>query len=60
MQTALLNELQTEVFWQSVNINSLDHVRLSLRDLMKYLDKESQVNVMTTFEDTFRPPDLLS
>jgi type I restriction enzyme R subunit len=27
-------------------------VRLSLRELMKYLDKESQINVITTFEDT--------
>jgi len=52
MQAALLNELQTELFWQSVNVNRLDQVRLSLRDLMKYLDKESQVHVITTFEDT--------
>jgi len=52
MQAPLLNELQTEAFWQSVNVNRLDNVRLSLRDLMKYLDKESQVHVITTFEDT--------
>ncbi len=50
-QTSLLNELQTDLFWQSVNINRLDEVRVALRDLMKYLDKESQVNVVTTFED---------
>ena len=52
LQTGLLNELQTEPFWQAVNINRLDAVRIALRDLMKYLDKESQVNVITTFEDT--------
>jgi type I restriction enzyme, R subunit len=51
-QVNLLNELQTEVFWKAININRLDNVRLSLRDLIKYLDKESQVNVITTFEDT--------
>lgn len=50
-QISLLNELQTEDFWALVNINRLEDVRLALRDLMKYLDKESQVNVVTTFED---------
>jgi type I restriction enzyme R subunit len=51
MQAPLLNELQTEAFWQAININRLDEVRLVLRDLMKYLDKENQVTVTTTFED---------
>jgi len=52
MQAELLNELQTEEFWTAVNVNRLDDVRLSLRDLMKYLDKESRVNITTNFEDT--------
>tara|TARA_R110002050_G_scaffold1244_4_gene8590 strand:+ start:22383 stop:25844 length:3462 start_codon:yes stop_codon:yes gene_type:complete len=52
LQVGLLNELQTEQFWQAIHINRLDNVRIALRDLMKYLDKESQVNVITTFEDT--------
>ena len=51
MQAPLLNELQTEPFWQAININRLDEVRLALRDLMKYLDIENQVAVITTFED---------
>ena len=51
LQVPLLNDLQTEPFWKAININRLDEVRLALRDLMKYLDKESQVNVTTTFED---------
>lgn len=51
LQAPMLNELQTETFWTAVNINRLDEVRIALRDLMKYLDKESQVNVITTFED---------
>lgn len=51
-QAELLRELQTEPFWRAVNINRLDDVRSALRDLMKYIDKESQVNVITTFEDT--------
>ncbi|MDX8405598.1 MAG: type I restriction-modification enzyme R subunit C-terminal domain-containing protein, partial [Mariprofundus sp.] len=47
----LLHELQTEAFWQAVNVNCLDRVRLALRDLMKYLDREQQVNITTSFED---------
>jgi type I restriction enzyme R subunit len=51
LQVPLLNKLQTESFWQSININHLDNVRLSIRDLIKYLDKEKQPLVTTTFED---------
>jgi type I restriction enzyme R subunit len=51
LQVSLLNALQTEPFWMGVNINRLDEVRLALRDLVKYLDKDSQANVITTFED---------
>jgi type I restriction enzyme R subunit len=51
LQVKMLNELQTEVFWRAININHLDDVRIALRDLIKYLDKESRVNVVTTFED---------
>ena len=52
LQLPMLHRLQSEEFWQVVNVNRLDDMRLSLRDLMKYLDKESQVNVVTNFEDT--------
>ena len=51
LQVPLLNELQTEPFWQSINVNRLDNVRLSMRDLIKCLDKEKQPLVTTTFED---------
>ncbi len=51
-QAPLLHELQTEAFWQAVNVNRLDEVRLALRDLMKYLDKASQATVITEFADT--------
>lgn len=51
-QKQLLNELQTDVFWQAISVNRLDEVRISLRDLMKYLDKDQQAIVETTFEDT--------
>lgn len=53
LQKTLLNELQTEQFWQSINVNRLDDVRVTLWDLMKYLDKDQQPVVETYFEDTF-------
>jgi len=51
LQVELLNELQTTDFWKAINVNALDNVRVSVRDLLKYLDKESQVQVITTFID---------
>lgn len=51
LQVELLNEIQTTEFWSVINVNRLDNVRVSLRDLLKYLDRESQVQVVTTFED---------
>ena len=50
-QVGLLNELLTEPFWVNVTVNRLDEVRMALRDLMKYLDKEQQATVITHFED---------
>jgi type I restriction enzyme R subunit len=51
-QVDLLNELQTEPFWKAVNVNRLENVRLSLRDLMTYLEAEKQEDYQTHFEDT--------
>ena len=50
-QLHVLNELQVEQFWKTININRLDHVRVALRDLMKYLDKDQQQIIETNFED---------
>jgi len=50
-QLHLLNELQLEQFWKTININRLENVRVALRDLIKYLDKETQPIVETNFED---------
>jgi len=48
----LLKELQTDAFWQVVNVNRLDEVRLDLRDLIKYIKDDKQVQIFTHFEDT--------
>ncbi|GLS89096.1 restriction endonuclease subunit R [Psychromonas marina] len=51
LQVELLNELQTTDFWKVINVNALDNVRVSVRDLLKYLNRESQAQVITTFVD---------
>jgi len=51
-QVDLLKDIQTEEFWENVNINRLEKVRLSLRHLLKYLDKKVIPVVYTNFEDT--------
>jgi len=50
-QVHLLNELQVDQFWKTININRLETVRVALRDLIKYLDKETQPIIETNFED---------
>jgi len=52
VQEPMLRAVQEEVFWQTINVNRLDEVRVALRDLMKYLDKEKQEHITTEFEDT--------
>jgi type I restriction enzyme R subunit len=50
-QVPMLNELQVEQFWKTINIHRLESVRVALRDLIKYLDKDTQPIVETNFED---------
>lgn len=50
-QVPLLNELQVDQFWKTININRLETVRVAMRDLIKYLDKETQPIIETNFED---------
>ena len=47
----LLIKLQTDVFWQAADVKLLEGVRQDLRDLIKFLDRDQQVNVYTHFED---------
>jgi len=50
-QFELISSIQTENFWQNVNVKKLEGVRVALRDLIKFLDTEKQVNVYTSLED---------
>ena len=46
-----LKEVQTEQFWSKVNVKKLDDLRLKMRDLIKFLELETQIPVYTHFKD---------
>ncbi len=50
-QLDLIQEIQTEHYWTSVHPRQLEEIRVALRELMRYLEKDKQVPVYTTFED---------
>ena len=47
----LIQQLRTEQFWRGINVLKLDEIRLAVRGLIKYLEKESQQPVYTDFTD---------
>ena len=49
--TSIDKEIQSERFWNEVDAKKLDDVRLALRELIKYLDRERQLPIYTNFED---------
>jgi len=50
-QIALIKEVQTKHYWETINVKKLEALRVSLRDLIKYLDTSKQEPVYTNFED---------
>tara|TARA_B110000046_G_scaffold31763_1_gene33849 strand:- start:126 stop:3632 length:3507 start_codon:yes stop_codon:yes gene_type:complete len=54
-----LKEVQTEQYWDKINVKKLDELRLKMRDLIKFLEIESQITVYTHFKDEIAiDPDL--
>lgn len=47
----LIKAVQTEHYWENIDVKRLDELRKALRELIKYLEKESQLPVYTHFED---------
>ncbi|MDL5511734.1 DEAD/DEAH box helicase family protein [Arenibacter sp. M-2] len=47
----LIKELQTDHYWETINVKKLDELRIALRELIKYLEIEKQEPVYTNFED---------
>ncbi len=52
LHMALIQELQTDEFWQDITLPMLENVRRKLRSLVQFLDPEGKrENVYTNFED---------
>ena len=50
-QMPLIQELQTDEWWQDVTVPMLEVVRRRLRDLVKLIDKQQRKPIYTDFED---------
>ena len=47
----LIKEVQTDHYWETVNVKKLESLRVALRDLIKYLEIVGQEPIYTHFED---------
>lgn len=50
-QMPLIKAVQTEHYWETIDVKKLDKLRKAFRDLIKYLEKPTQAPVYTHFED---------
>ena len=50
-QMALIQDVQTDEWWQDVTVPMLEGVRRRLRDLVKLIEKQKRKPVYTDFED---------
>ncbi len=47
----LIKEVQTEHYWATIDLKKLETLRVTLRDLIKYLETQKQAPIYTHFED---------
>ena len=50
-QKHMIEKAMSEEFWESADIFELDEVRIALRDLLKYIERETQIIYYTNFSD---------
>ena len=50
-QLQLIQDIQTQEFWQDIHLSTLEELRRKLRNLMFALDKDKKEVVYTNFED---------
>lgn len=51
MHLSLIKEVQTDHYWETIDIKKLEALRVALRDLIKYLETQKQEPIYTHFED---------
>jgi type I restriction enzyme R subunit len=47
----LIKEVQTDHYWETIDVKKLEALRIALRDLIEYLDTQKQEPIYTHFED---------
>ena len=47
----LIKEVQTDKYWETINVKKLEELRKNLRELIKYLETTNQKPVFTHFQD---------
>lgn len=50
-QKEIIKKLQDETFWQEASLIDLENVRVALRDLIKFIEREQQKIYYTDFKD---------
>ncbi len=50
-QMALIQDVQTDEWWQDVTVPMLEGMRRRLRDLIKLIEKQKRKPIYTDFED---------
>ena len=51
VQLAYLQAIQENSFWEGVHLDLLEELRLRIRNLVQFIDKEERKNVYSNFED---------
>lgn len=47
----LLKQILNDTFWQNIDLKAMENVRLEIRALMKFLEKDKQPQIYTNFTD---------
>jgi len=47
----VINQIRDQQFWETVTIQQIEHIRIELRALIKFIDKENIAPVYTDFND---------
>jgi type I restriction enzyme, R subunit len=48
-----IQAVQVKLFWEAPNVASIERIRVELRDIIKFLDRETTPIYITNFEDAF-------
>lgn len=47
----VIKKIQEDSYWQTITIDELENIRITLRELIKFLDKDQRKTVYTDFKD---------